>query len=582
MKTLTYSEDRKELIYEDDKVNELRKDFFQDYELATMAKINLKRCSVLHSFDFFALKYLTKLQLVAPTLLSVDAFTFKGLTLLTLFHFEATKITKLPTFLFYDLKKLKHVLLIVNQATAINSFVNKSLRKVTLTCSVPLLNSIRFLELRNLQILKITASFSEINRFMTINCCYFTRLRNLQHLSVRRAYCFQIELNLNLKHLQLIECFVSESDFVTDLLNLTNLEIRDCNVDVDCTKFVKNSSLRNLILNNNLIPTLGDNVFNLFKDLVYLDLSDCQIAEIQNNFLGQASKSINVIKLNSNRLISLRSNVFHDCERLFSLDLGNNQLVVLFKHAFDSLCELVTLDLQNNKLSELPTKIFSNLNSLKCLNLSSNHLQQLSANWFNLNDYYVLESLDLSSNLIYFCDPNCFKMLTNLKRLNLSHNRLTFLNNRLFDNLELLTDLNLGSNQIRILKSEIFKYCKWLNSVKLDFNNLNRIVAGTFDNVTKLKLLHLNNNYLTELPDDVFKMNWELQFLNLNNNLLHSPVQGDIFSRLYSIQVLRLENNRLRILCWKLFENNGNLHSLHVDGYLKQSLIEKLPKIRIF
>ena len=583
MKTLIYSVARKELTFEDDKIVEIPPGFLQQYESAIVANINLRSCLVLHIRDFYYFNSLTKLYLIAPSIQQMNRFTLVNLTSLIHLHLEVVRIVHLPRFFIFNLINLRKVAIIVNQTTFVNHtiFVNNlNLREITITYLSSYFDTINLLPLIHLSILKITGAQLQIGELTLINCYYLKRLLNLKVLTFEKIHCFDLRLHVNLEQFEFIECYISEPDFVNELRSLTYLEIRDCNLNLEYNRLILNLKLKNIVFANNVISVLLENDFNNFQDLMYLDLSDCQIAEIQNYFLGRASKSINVIKLNSNRLISLRSNVFHDCKRLFSLDLSNNHVVILFKHVFDALSELVTLDLQNNKLSELPTKIFCNLNSLKCLNLSSNHLQQVPANWFNLKDYYVLESLDLSSNLIYFCDPNCFKMLTNMKRLNLSHNRLTFLSNHLFDNLELLTDLNLGYNRIHVLKSKVFMGLKYLETLKLSSNCINFIESETFNYLSRLRFLNLNRNYLVELTEKFFENNGQLRILYLNNNCLSFVVLKIVYN-LYNLEVLRLDNNRLRTLCWTSFKNNGNLHSLHVDGYLKVSLSGKLPNIRI-
>ena len=580
MKTLTYSAKRKELIFEDGNIKQLPMGFFQEYQLARVANINLMSCLIFHANDFSYLRYLKKLYIVALALREISGSTFNDLILLKNLHFEAPRIERLPRNLLIELKKLEQIVLIVNRTRWL-SVIGTTLKKVHITCSVRKIISSMFVTLINLSDLKITGQSLQPGEIMKVDCAYFKWLKNLEILNINRAHCCNVDLHPNLKILRLIECHVTETKFLLNLKKLTRLEIRNCiNIKLQCSQITQNSGLKNLILTQNTISVLQENDLNNLTDFVYLDFSDCQIEIVQEKFLGNASKFLNVIKLHSNCIKTLRSNVFNNCKRLFILDLSNNHLWALWSRVFDSLHNLVTLDLHKNQLTDLPNKIFYRLNNLKRLNLSFNQFKQVLNNWFNVIDDYCLETVDLSANSIFFIDYSFFQTLPNLKFVNISKNQLSYLNIDLFENLELLTDLNLSDNRVRFLKNNVFKDLQSLQILKLDSNSISAIEAGTFDYVVHLRVLSLNNNYLTELPENVFKRNWELRFLNLSNNVL-SSIAKNVFYHLGRLQELRLQSNRLRVLNVTYFERNNSLHSLYVDERFKKNLQEVLPKVRI-
>ena len=584
MKNLIFWASRRELFFDDTKMQVFPKGFFQEYELIRVATINLKSCLILNPIDFNYFINLTKLHIVCPALQQISEFTFGTLILLENLYFQAMSIPDLPKHVFRNLRNLRKLILIVNQVETIDQQMfkqnyNLNDLRITFKCSnFDFLNTRSFC---NLEVIKITNSSTGV---LTAYYQPFKIFPNLQILSLSNTDYMDFGLYKHLKHFQLINCYIWGDNFLDNFGNLTYLEIKNCtlfyNLDLNCDPIFKNVNLKTLILVGNLIEILNENFFNELKNLVYLDLNSCQIQTICNGFLGEASKSINVIKLHSNRLQRLKSGVFLNCKRVFSLDLSDNRLTILYRNVFDDLNNAIFLYLKDNMLGILPRKIFGNLHNLKYLSLSKNCFERIQSNWFNTDEYYFLETFDLSSNIIKCLDKKCFEMLSNLKFLNISKNRLSKLSTHLFENLECLTVLNLGYNKIGILKRNNFKNLKYLETLKLNFNDINEIEANTFDNLINLRLLDLSGNGLTQLPSNVFAKNLELRFIFLNDNILNS-VSEDIFYDLVHLQVLHLINNRLETLSLRLFKKNVNLKTLYINQNLKRFLDNRLQLICI-
>lgn len=108
-------------------------------------------------------------------------------------------------------------------------------------------------------------------------------------------------------------------------------------------------NLETLLLNDNIIQSLGNDLFN-------------GLDELRTLFLYR------------NKIRNIEERAFHSLPKLEQLYLQMNKIEKLHPHMFDGLTSLQRLFLHENKIQYIPTGAFSGLGSLKRLRLDSNSL----------------------------------------------------------------------------------------------------------------------------------------------------------------------------------------------------------------
>ena len=164
---------------------------------------------------------------------------------------------------------------------------------------------------------------------------------------------------------------------VTGTLNLSELGL----ASVEAADFAGLSNLDQLRLDNNLLTTLPEGVFNHLGSLSRLYLYSNQLSSLPAGaFTGLSG--LNELSLFHNQLVSLPAEVFNGLGNLTILYLDSNQLVSLPASVFNGLGNLSTLELNDNRLITLSDGVFAGLGLLNFLDLRDNRLISLPANVF--------------------------------------------------------------------------------------------------------------------------------------------------------------------------------------------------------
>ncbi|XP_018606102.2 leucine-rich repeat-containing protein 38-like [Scleropages formosus] len=130
--------------------------------------------------------------------------------------------------------------------------------------------------------------------------------------------------------------------------------------------------VRRLLLSDNGIPWIPSDFLVLYSDLVYLDLRNNSLSQIEPGTLSTSSRLV-FLDLSCNNLTEIRSGTFRDSRSLIKLRLGNNTfLSVVSKDAFLGLTSLRELELEWNGLSCLDVGVLSQLPSLRVVRLEGN------------------------------------------------------------------------------------------------------------------------------------------------------------------------------------------------------------------
>ena len=172
------------------------------------------------------------------------------------------------------------------------------------------------------------------------------------------------------------------------------------------------SSLKELHLGENNITNQGllAQVFKDTQNLEVLDLSK----NLLNKFPKNLPKSLQVLRLNKNRIHFISFNATGRLKDLTLLDLSENRIIqTMIAHgALFKLTSLVTLDLSRNQLTQMPVGLPPRLEQLL---LGSNKLEYIfnkeNSQHGSLNSVKTLTNIDLSSNLLKSVESNAFSEL---------------------------------------------------------------------------------------------------------------------------------------------------------------------------
>ncbi|XP_074839447.1 toll-like receptor 8 [Carettochelys insculpta] len=215
------------------------------------------------------------------------------------------------------------------------------------------------------------------------------------------------------------------------------------------------------------------------------------------------------------------------------------------------------LDLSSNNIFFINPNQFEGLGDIACLNLSSNALGQ-AFNGTELVHLINLKYLDLSFNKLDFTSYSAFKELPSLEVLDLSYNKHYFLvtgfaHQLLFiENLPKLKILNLSWNDISALtkfelRSDSLQKLDFKgNCLDLLWKNGETNYIQLFKHLKKLTHLDISCNGLRNIPSKVFQnLPQSLTELYVNNNKLH-VISWENLSYFKSLKLLDLNENKLK------------------------------------
>ncbi|CAG6021984.1 leucine-rich repeat-containing protein 38-like [Menidia menidia] len=130
--------------------------------------------------------------------------------------------------------------------------------------------------------------------------------------------------------------------------------------------------VRRLLLSNNWIPWIPSDFLVLYTDLVYLDLRNNSLSQLDPGTLSSSSRLV-FLDLGSNNLTEIPSGMFGESKSLIKLRLGNNPyLRMIGRDAFSGLSALRELDLEKNAFTVLDVRVLEPLASLRMLRLEGN------------------------------------------------------------------------------------------------------------------------------------------------------------------------------------------------------------------
>ncbi|XP_037337027.1 leucine-rich repeat-containing protein 38 [Pungitius pungitius] len=156
--------------------------------------------------------------------------------------------------------------------------------------------------------------------------------------------------------------------------------------------------VRRLLLSNNWIPWIPSDFLVFYSDLVYLDIRNNSLSQLEPGTLSTSSKLV-FLDLGSNNLTEISSGTFGESSNLIKLRLGNNPyLNMVDRDAFTGLTSLRELEMERNGLTALDVTVLESLPSLRMLRLEGNpwlcncHFAKLFA-WLTENQHKLPQGM---------------------------------------------------------------------------------------------------------------------------------------------------------------------------------------------
>ncbi|RDD37223.1 G-protein coupled receptor GRL101-like protein [Trichoplax sp. H2] len=209
-------------------------------------------------------------------------------------------------------------------------------------------------------------------------------------------------------------------------------------------------------------------------------------------------------------------------------------------------------NLSYNKLHEKNTLNFSTLDHLVHLavfvfyvsDLTGNRYRNIesAANFFTLNNYNSVLSLNVSSNALYNIHLDALEPFAKLQSLMLQYNNLQKLD--FIRPLSQLIVLSLTSNSIKAINVKDFAKLASLKELYLDHNEIGTLNENYFMN-TKLNSLYLQHNQISDV-NAVLKGLKNIRIIYLSDNAIET-LKNKSFSLYPNLRILDLSNNAVTL-----------------------------------
>lgn len=317
--------------------------------------------------------------------------------------------------------------------------------------------------------------------------------------------------------------------------------------------------IKYMSLSRNVIRELPAGSFQMFRNLIYLDLSGNALATISADTFTGLEASLKDLRLAQNRITGIGTSPLQLGELKF-LDLSANSIADIPVNAFTGVPNLIYLNISNNHhLAPIPATIFHALTRLKSLDMSNTGVRQLPVELFaNTPD---LELVQLRHNSIQELTEGCFANLKNISTIDLSYNAIMTIKSSAFINLMGIKRLLLKGNQLTAFKGEFFNTGTSLEELDISHNQLSYLFPSSFRIHPRLRRLTADNNKFTFFPSELIASLQYLEFVDLSSNLLKSVDELD-YARLPRLRTLRMANNELEALSEMAFHNSSQLQTI--------------------
>ncbi|XP_064213518.1 leucine-rich repeat transmembrane neuronal protein 3 [Tribolium castaneum] len=193
--------------------------------------------------------------------------------------------------------------------------------------------------------------------------------------------------------------------------------------------------------------------FNFSHSVDYLTIDDCNVEEIETEFLMNTKYHPSALQISQNPIQALRKHTFKNLEiKWFYLD--GNLIEMIDPEAFFNLTNVKTISLQSNRIRMYNSDFFVNVPNLDTLSLENNRIQHLNEHSFKFLQVDG-SALYLGLNKISEINPNVFGNMTadNLT-VDLRYNAINNIPVKIFQGRN-FHSFNLTGNQLTYLRFEL-------------------------------------------------------------------------------------------------------------------------------
>lgn len=325
---------------------------------------------------------------------------------------------------------------------------------------------------------------------------------------------------------------------------------------------IQAEDIRYMSLSRNVIRELPGGSFQMFKNLLYLDLSGNSLAILNAEMFFGLENSLMELRLGQNKITNIGS-VPLKLTQLRRLDLSHNSIVDIPRNAFEGVENLIYLNLSSNHhLDPMPTGIISPLTRLQTFDLSNVGLRTVQPEMFSKSPN--LKSIYLKNNKIGELAEGTFNNLRNLTTVDLSYNNIMSIRPGTFINVMNIRILSLKGNQLSAFKGEIFNTGTGLEELDISDNHLSYLFPTSFRIHPRLKRLVASNNKFNFFPASIIAGLQFLEHIDLSNNQLKTVEELD-FARLPRLRQLILSRNSLESISEMAFHNSSQLQYLDLS-----------------
>ncbi|XP_055700052.1 protein artichoke [Phlebotomus papatasi] len=521
---------------------------------------------------------------------------------------------------FSGLRNIKEIYLAGNRLSRMNSDVflgASTLQKLDLSENfITNFPAVSLKEIENVRVLNLSA-----NMITNLDSSHLAQLKGLQILDVSRNGITSIAPGTfrDLRTLKFLDISLNalrtiEDDALEGLDALQTLIIRDNNIllipgsalgrlprlsnlyldfnrvaalSSDILGSIQPEDIRYMSLSRNVIRELPPASFQMFKNLIYLDLSGNSLIGISADIFVGLEGALQDLRLAQNKITSV-GNVPLVLNHLLKLDLSENNIVDIPRNAFSGLPALVhlnlsgnphlgpiphslltplkklrTLDLSKAGLKVLPIELLANNPDLQIVNLQNNAIQEIQEGTFsNLRN---ITSIDLSNNNIMSIRPSSFVNVMSIQRLSLRGNQLSAFKGEIFNTGTSLEDLDISNNQIIYLFPSAFRIHPRLKNLDISSNKLKFFVSELIGNLQYLEFINLSGNMLKNIEELDFARLPRLRSLLIARNSIDTLSEMS-FHNSTQLQIIDLSDNKLERIGDRTFEGLVRLEHLNLEG----------------
>ncbi len=325
---------------------------------------------------------------------------------------------------------------------------------------------------------------------------------------------------------------------------------------------VQPEDIRYMSLSRNVIRELPGGSFQLFKNLLYLDLSGNSLATLNSEMFTGLESSLLELKIGQNKITNIGSHPLH-LNRLRRLDLSHNNIVDIPNNAFEGVGQLTYLNVSHNiHFSPIPVNLIYPLTKLQILDFSHTGLRSVFPEM--LNKAPSLRQIYLRGNKIQELTEGTFTNLRNLTIVDLSFNAITSIRPATFINAMNIKQLSLRGNQLNAFRGEFFNTGTSLEELDISDNELSYLFPTSFRIHPRLRKVLASNNKFNYFPAAIIQSLQFLEFIDLSKNQLKAVEELD-FARLPRLRQLFLSMNNIDSLSEMAFHNSSQLQHLDLS-----------------